>query len=470
MRRWRILAPFTIGIAFLSTLVLHGELGAYSRFIADDYCSAGIAERFGILRAVWYWYLNWTGRYSASTLDAVFGLLGPRVTPFVAAAVLVVWLCVLTCSFMMLAAGSRPRSLGWSFILALALLCVTLALSPAVPQSLYWGQGMRSIVPPLILAAVYADLALWFSRNAGPVNRSALWLVVAFLLALFMGGLNETFTALEASGLVFAFALAWVAGPAGTSRRIARFLLAGALGAGLALLLVMSAPGNAFRQAFYPPPPNLSDILRISTRSYAAFLGQILSTPERWTAMLGAVGVAASAALQAPRARPRRWLAPLIVGAGLAFSFLCFIPAAYGLSDAPPDRTLMIPAYLIGVTAMLAGFVVARGIAARAPNPRWLAGFEACVLVVSAAACIVSASLSDARLAASQPVYAAYAAHWDRVNGQILQAVAQGKDQVLIQPMDNWAALNEPNDNPKFWVNVCYRDYYGIEVLAASQP
>ncbi len=470
MRRWRILAPFTIGIAFLSTLVLHGELGAYSRFIADDYCSAGIAERFGIPRAVWYWYLNWTGRYSASALDAVFGLLGPRVTPFVPAAVLIIWLVVLTCSFVMLAARSRPRSIGRSFILGLSLLYVTLALSPAVPQSLYWGQGMRSIVPPLILGTVYADLALWFSRNAWPVGRYALWLVVAFLLAFFMGGLNETFTALEVSSLVFAFALAWVAGVAEASRRTARFLLAGALGAGLALLLVMSAPGNAFRQAFYPPPPGLPGILRISTTSFAAFLGQIMSTPERWTAMLGAVGVAASAALQAPGARPKRWLAPLIVGVGMAFSFLCFIPAAYGLSDAPPDRTLMIPAYLIGATAMLAGFVLARGFAPRAPNARWPAGLEAWVLVVSAAACMVSASLSDTRLAASRATYAAYAAHWDRVNTQILQAVAQGKDQVFIQPMENWAALNEPNDNPKFWVNVCYRDYYGIEVLAASQP
>ena len=43
-----------------------------------------------------------------------------------------------------------------------------------------------------------------------------------------------------------------------------------------------------------------------------------------------------------------------------------------------------------------------------------------------------------------------------------------GADQILIEPMDNWAGLNEPNDNPKFWVNVCYRQYYGIEVLAAE--
>jgi len=31
--------------------------------------------------------------------------------------------------------------------------------------------------------------------------------------------------------------------------------------------------------------------------------------------------------------------------------------------------------------------------------------------------------------------------------------------------MANWAALNEPNDNPKFWVNQCLSDYYGIDVF-----
>jgi hypothetical protein len=96
LRRWRLLGLSLLSLAFLSTLAVHAYLGTYSRFIADDYCSAGMAKRFGVLRAVWYWYLNWTGRYSASALDAVFGLLGPAVTPFVPAAVLFAWLVVLT--------------------------------------------------------------------------------------------------------------------------------------------------------------------------------------------------------------------------------------------------------------------------------------------------------------------------------------------------------------------------------------
>ena len=63
-------------------LFLHGYLGYFSRYIADDFCSAYQAGRLGILRAAWFWYLTWSGRFSASILDSIVGLLGPRAVPF----------------------------------------------------------------------------------------------------------------------------------------------------------------------------------------------------------------------------------------------------------------------------------------------------------------------------------------------------------------------------------------------------
>src|SRR5512140_3108459 len=81
-----------IAVASSAVLLMHAYLGTYSRFMADDYCSASVGLRLGVLRAAWFWYRTWTGRYSASVLDATFGTLGPAVTPSVTAIVLVVWL------------------------------------------------------------------------------------------------------------------------------------------------------------------------------------------------------------------------------------------------------------------------------------------------------------------------------------------------------------------------------------------
>jgi len=233
----------------------------------------------------------------------------------------------------------------------------------------------------------------------------------------------------------------------------------------VALLLVVIAPGNAFRQAFYPLPPNPLRVLSIATSSFLFFLGQSISTPERWTAILGAAGVAAFVALEEPAAQVRSWRAPLVLTLGLALCFLCFIPAAYGLSDAPPERTLMIPAHLLGATIMLSSFIFARRLGGQTGGAAGRKKAAAGILALASLVSVASVVLSDSRLVSSRESYAAYATHWDEVNAQILQAVALGKDQVLVHPVDNWAGLNEPNDNPKFWVNVCYSQYYGIQVL-----
>ena len=288
-----------------------------------------------------------------------------------------------------------------------------------------------------------------------------------------MGGLNETFAALELSGLVLAVVLALSEGPLrGRSPSSPFLLVAGAVGAGLALLLVISAPGNAFRQAFYPPPPGLPAMLSISAASFLAFLGQIVGQPREvdsntrrgWR---GGVYGAASVRPLVRNPGLRRWF----LLSALAFHFCAFLPAAYGLSDAPPERTLMIPAHLLVATIMLSSFVAASRIASGRPRRSvedksggWNPGSRRCIVDSCGRLCRTDGSLPAAPRMRLTPTTGMIS------NAQILRARAMGADQILIEPMDNWAGLNEPNDNPKFWVNVCYRQYYGIEVLAASQP
>ena len=470
LRRWRLLGPLLLGLAFLSTLLLHAYLGTYSRFIADDFCSAGMAKRFGVLRAVWYWYLNWTGRYSASALDAVFGLLGPAVTPFVPALVLLGWLAVLTWTAGLLLPPQARLGLAHRLGLALVSLFLTLILSPNVPQSLYWGQGMRSVVPPLILALVFVDLLVLFNRRRSPAGGAALWLVLAFGLAFVVGGLNETFTALEFSLLVCSLFLALFSRNSTSTRGSAAFLAAGVAGAGLAFLVVVSAPGNVFRQAFYPPPPGPAGIFRIAAAGFGQFLVASFGQVDRIAAAIGAIALSIFLGLQNPRPQTRFWVVPAVLAAGLAFSFVCFLPAAYGLSDVPPDRTLMMPAFLLALALISGGFLAGSFLDSRTAIAARRAAVELSLLGLAALAGFTSVFLADQKLLENRQAYANYAANWDAANALIIGARNQGRAVVTIQTMPNWADLNEPNDNPKFWLNVCYREYYGIEVLAEGPP
>jgi hypothetical protein len=467
--RWQTATFGAAGISSLAALTIHGYLGAYSRYIADDFCSAGMARRLGVLRAVWYWYLNWTGRYSASALDAVFGLLGPAVTPFVTGLVLLVWLAALTQTIVaLLRHDARSRILD-AAVIACILVYVTLTLSPNVPQSLYWGQGMRSIVPPLILSTL---LVAHVVRVDPPPLRGRvgqLGLVGSFLLALLIGGFNETFAALQLGALALACILSRAMPGWKTKKLMTGLLLAGVFGAATAVVIVVLSPGNAIRQAFYPPPSALPKLLEMAWANFGSFLTGLVRTPEKILAILGCLAVSAFMGDHLQQRQPSPWTAGIILAAGMGLAFASFVPAAYGLSDSPPERTLIVPAHLLTVTLACEGFFLGSLLGPPANRLR-TARVATAVLLMACVLLVSSSALSTGRLLASRSNYIRYAEHWNAVDAQILSARDRGEKEIWIQPINNWAGLNEPNDNPKFWLNLCLREYYGIEVLGLDIP
>jgi len=458
-----------IGLSTAAGLALHGHLGTYSRYLADDFCSAGMAHRLGVLRAVWYWYLNWTGRYTASALDAVFGLLGPAITPLVTPLVVLLWFVALALMALALLERVGGRERLEATVIAGTTLYVTLTLSPNVPQSLYWGQGMRSIVPPLILSTLFVCWLLQTLVRRPPAEGAKLWLLGSFLLALLIGGFNETFATLQVGGLGLACILSRAVPGWRMRRGLTESLLAGMLGAAVAIVIVALSPGNEIRQAFYPPPPALPELLQKAAVNFLSFLGGVSRSPEQRMAIVGAGTLAAYMGSQSQLGSTRPLAPAVILIAGIGLAFASFIPAAYGLSDSPPERTLLVPAHLLTLTLALECFLVG-GLLARTGMVDKVPGVTTVLLCLASALLVSAVSFSVARLLASRAAYIEYAEHWDTVDSQILSARGRGEEVIWIQPIRNWAGLNEPNDNPKFWLNQCLREYYGIEVLGLDIP
>ncbi len=462
--RW---AAGLIALSSLAALGMHAYLGGYSRFIADDYCSAAEALRLGILRGAWYWYRTWNGRYSANVLDALFGRLGPGVTPAVTGIVLALWLAVLT-GTMFVAIGqlnTEEESPVICMAIAGAELFLTLALTPNVAQALYWGQGMRSIVPPLIAMTAYAGIFLWVRQRVWSTAARWTWTGLSFVLAYGAGGFSETYTALQLAALALTLAV-WFALDRRTLKRDdVLFLAGGLIGAALSFLTVMISPGNSARAAFYPAPPAVPALLGIAVNSYGKFLWDSVSSAARLLSLVAAVsiGLWAGAALQVRVHRGTTIWIVLLLGAIL--TFCCFLPAAYGLSDAPPERTLLIPTYLLILTMIALGASTAGWLASR-----WRAlapASNVAVLLVMAAAAI-----SIIQIARLQPEYAAYAGAWGVFHAQMLEYRHDGTTtaQITTEALNanNWTGLNVLGDNPKFWLNQCVSEYYGVRVISTS--
>jgi hypothetical protein len=445
---------------FCAPLVIHVYLGSYSRFIADDFCSSAVARSQGIFRGSLFWYNNWNGRFSANFLDSLFGYLGPAATPFATGVVVTAWLVALALAVRQL----KREAQNW--IIAAMVLFAVLYVIPLVGQSLYWGQGMRSVVPPLILGAIY--VALIANRSKSTDRAGLLLLIAAGLLTFIAVGFAETYFAVQATAIVFAVvipAVFKIYAPA-NKRNYFLLLIAGLVGSLAGGLLMFVAPGNKFRQSAFPPPPPIIELLSISLRGLREFFELVVLAPGKWYIWVGLICCGFIMGLQVFQPRRRRdvWSLVWLPVVGFVLLLACWVPMAWGTSLTLAFRTFIIPAYvfvcLVTCWGYIAGQVCRSAFADRIP-----AVATTLPLIILLAFGIFAAGISR-EMWRQRSLFIGYARRWDEREEMIQRAKSQGLPYAVVLRQHNWAALDEIAVDPKItWLTKCVHDYYGINVI-----
>jgi hypothetical protein len=249
-----------------------------------------------------------------------------------------------------------------------------------------------------------------------------------------------------------------------------RFLLAGLLGAFLSLIVMVAAPGNYIRQAYFPDPPDLFEVLSISIGGYLIYLESIFGSIGPAACILGAMFTAMwVGSLASERSKPasqRLWYAFMALFIGFVLAFGCFPSAAYGVSEPPPPRTQIIPSYLLMVGVMAGGLLFGRWLGFQRYGSN---AFRAIILFLACMFVIISAWGETKFLASIYEEHRLFAQKWDWVDTKIVNAVQAGAEEVYIPSMKNWAGLEYPSNRLKYWPNVCFTQYYGIKVIAPPQ-
>jgi hypothetical protein len=130
------------------------------------------------------------------------------------------------------------------------------------------------------------------------------------------------------------------------------------------------------------------------------------------------------------------------------------------MSGAPPDRTLIMPTYFF-VIGLLALGIVCGSLIRQKQNvivSKWLPGFIMLAITLSV-------SINSLNLYRSRSEFIEYAKTWDEIDAQIQEAKQNGSKQMIIPTVPNWTSLDIPNDNPKFWLNICMSGYYGLQIF-----
>lgn len=451
-----ILPPGTV-------LFLYGYLGSFTRFIADDYCSAYYAKNLGLIDSILFSYRTINGRFSVYGIDwIVLRLVDGYHIGLVPPLALTVWvLVVFLAAYLLLATQKKHKEICWhaASIAVMALFLIFL-LSPNMKQSFFWWNGMRAYAFPLIVLTFWASVLLWARKRISSRQGMVAGALLSFLLFFLSGGLSETYLVMQFSLLLFIVFLKTLHEAKISIDADMLLLFAGILGTLAALAIVLHSHANVIRRSVMPPAPSLGILLTISIESYLIFMKPLFSNMRIILAILGVF----LAMIWIGKVYPRRGkliVVPLSILGAFLLLLGSFFPGVYGYVKFPPTRTLIIGVFMFVVFWLYAGFLFGS----------WLAHRQAFrhqgkLLVLLSILFLAFSSFTTAKsLYDSRHIYIDFAEKWDRVDAEILEAKAAGAPSITTEAMDNWAGLDRPNENPKWWPTRCYSLYYDFLVM-----
>jgi len=441
-------------------LITYAYLGNFMRLMADDFCSFYFAEQLGLLRSIWYWYRTWSGRYTAFAWDWLFFKLGlaPYQLHYIVPVTIILWLLLVVFILYLQLRQKNELAFLHSFTLGGIFLFVVLSLSPNIPQSLFWWNGMRSYALPLVVLTFYGLIFIilkQFSKTSSPI-----YFFLGFSLFFISGGMGETFAVAQAAFISFLIILRGLRLQDGPDINLLFFCLTGAI---CSLILIILAPGNEDRQALLPPTPDFIKLMSISIQGYLTFIVGLLFAPAKISGLVGSILIAMWLGRHYKEnfvsAKPI--LIPTYVFGAIVLSFVCFPPGVYGYSAPPPTRTIIIPVFFFMVCILYASFLMGTQQAYSDKTT----SVNATMLLLAAALLVGFSTIKTASILFGQrDVYMEFARRWDQVDAEIKEAKSNGDESITIPAMDSWARLDRPTQNPKFWATKCYSDYYGIQV------
>jgi len=455
--------------------------GTFTRMHADDFCIASSNANMGFFSSISFWYQTWAGRFSYFAASHLVSFSGPLAAAYFPAAVIALWTLALGWALFPLLSRT-----GWPHPRWLALgaggfiLLVTLSTLPNIFQSIYWRDGQVNYSYPLIGETVLAGMLLraWLE----PTWPRRGYAAAGFLLALVCGGFSESFAGMHVSALALTLALALLLARGPSQRRMLPILGACLAGAAVAMVIEVSAPGNAVRQSVLGESANLLSALTFSFRNAAVVAGKLVLQHPGWTALVLAVPFLSAWWLgpskTVERARPglrTLWAMPWFRGvvilppAGLALAAAACAPVALIMNAYPDDRIILLPQTALVAAAALGSALLGLGLRRLGwlplPSSAWLRGALPALLLVSLA---LAAGVPVVSAAQSAPELQVYIQKWDARDAELRAARRQGVTNITVFGLTNRSGIADLNTDPANWVNACMASYYGFASITGK--
>jgi hypothetical protein len=465
--------------SIIASLLLYAYFGIFTRYMADDYCTAAALKTRGFLGAQTYWWQHWSGRYSFTFLVSLVELFGLRIIPILPAFIMCLWLVsiVWVCLPFLREFKIENPILSSVFIAGL-LLWLTYQSVSDYPQIMFWQTGILTypVSPILFLSGV--GIAVRRARN--PASISRLELLFWFLFAFIMGGFSETGVAIQIS-LLALFLLFVQLAEIQQKKIVTAILLTALCGSILSLLLILLAPGNAVRSQGFKDIPPLGGSLP------GSFMESLVLIPK-WinnhtaTAVLGFLcGVfwvwycvpdelRASNSLILKLAAASFIVVEVGIWAGIA-------PAYILRGGVPPERVLLFSFFLIAGLAVCWGMLTGTLLRTNLhPLARVFGNWILPGLLIFLILWELTPFLNSQWNLISP--LRTYSMVWDQRQQTLLAASQNNPSPIVVADITRIEGLHKLRtklwltgdfeDNPNYWVNRCAAEYYQVRQITAQ--
>ncbi len=477
--RWAQLLFYMVLAAMLIALALYAYLGTFTRYMADDYCSAAVLKTNGFWGAQSFWWQNWSGRYSFSFVVSLVEMLGLRIVPILPGSAIVLWLFSIVWGFLPLLRNLKvSRAVAGALFLASVTLWSTYRVVDDYPQIVFWQTGILTY--PITIILFFLGMGTAIRRSSDPARLTWWELVLWFAFAFISGGFSETGVVVQIA--LLALFLIILSLTKNRQRQIlSPILIAAILGSGLSLLVIAFAPGNSVRSAGFQNIPPLLQSFSGSLIETFYFLPNLV---DRHTSVFifGLLAGAFFACFFLPEDMEiNRSSLAIYFGGSILFLlgviWASVAPAYILRGGIPPQRVLLSAYFFAACLAIFWGILGALFLRSILPGTTFAAqgwislGLLTLVMIWG----VLPFAISQLELIAPLKNYSSI---WDERQQTILTALLDGKPVVVTTDLTRVKALNELGPRlwlvgdletgPDSWINRCAAQYYGIEQIVVK--
>jgi hypothetical protein len=463
-------------LLLLFPLGTYAYIGQFSRYLADDYCTASTLRHLGFFGSQIDWYNNWSGRFSFTFLINATQAIGAGITPLLPLLLLIIWLIVLTLTInRVFRLMGRQIPLFWSLLIGEFIIYATLSSTPDIYQSLYWQTGAVTYTFPLILFTLFWGWVSSKSLDNPREKPGVIFLLASGLLAFLAGGFSETFVAMQTTALAVTFLILLLI--PGRDRKLHPALLAaGLVGSIAAMIIVVLAPGNSVRQGLMPTSPDILWLVGWSLRHGLAFAAKsAISTPINFANSLIFPAILMitgpwnfELSTPAGKSTIRRW-GPYIAGIPILVYLIIVAsvaPSVYATSAYPAERALITAQYVLTIGLVIFGFLA--GIILKSKLQIKLSSANA-ARALGIVLLGVGVLISTQRSRMIIPSARSFAQQWDRRDRELRFAYEQGMAEARAPSLPHMGNLAEIDQDPEEWINLCVAGSYGLERITSIE-